>query len=236
MAIAWFLVVSPRRAEAAQVQAQVLSQQQQNDQSRIAVEQLKAEFVQLPAARAKLAEIRGQMPPTEDVPGLLRMVEGLATAAGVSLLSFSPSAVQALSAKGAPITTGQGGAVLMALPLTMTINGEYFQVVTFMRQLQTGVSRAFLVTGLQIAKKDGDSSGGVAVTLNAEVFSMPSSSTSAGTVASSTLASNTVATATVTPTSTSTAPPVSTPASTPASTPSPTGAIALPKPVGSTRW
>jgi Tfp pilus assembly protein PilO len=251
LAIAWFLVVAPRRADAAEVQAEVLGQQQQNDQLRTSVEQLKAEFVQLPATRAKLAEIRNQLPPTQDVPGLLRTVESLATAAGVKLVSFTPGPLQTLGANGAATTAAKSGSgTLTALPLTLTLTGEYFQVVTFLRQLQTGVPRAFLVSGLQIAKPDGadgsssDSTvggtsggsagsapSGVKVTISAKVFSMPTTATqaavtAAGGVTTPLVAAGSTPTATVTPT-----PAMS------ASTPSPsTGAIALPGATRSARW
>jgi Tfp pilus assembly protein PilO len=237
LTIAWFLVVSPRQARAAEIQAAVLTQQQQNDQLRITVEQLKAEFVQLPATRAKLAEIRNQLPPTTDVPGLLRTVEALATTAGVKLVSFAPGASQPLVAAGAggAATAGQATpAALMAVPLTLMVTGQYFQVVTFLRQLQTGVPRAFLISGLQIGKADdssGDSSGGtaggVSVTISAKVFSMPTSATAeAATVPAVTASPSVAASTTPTPTVTT-------------SVPSPsTGAIALPLPqtAGSPRW
>jgi Tfp pilus assembly protein PilO len=251
LAIAWFLVVAPRRADAAEVQAEVLSQQQQNDQLRITVEQLKAEFVRLPATRAKLAEIRSQLPPTEDTPSLLRTVEELATSAGVKLLSFAPGNAQPLGANGAAVPAGQSNsAVLISVPLTVAVSGEYFQVVTFLRQLQTGVPRVFLVSGLQIAKPDGadgsssDSTvggtsggsagsapSGVKVTISAKVFSMPTTATqaavtAAGGVTTPLVAAGSTPTATVTPT-----PAMS------ASTPSPsTGAIALPGATRSARW
>jgi Tfp pilus assembly protein PilO len=245
LAAAWFLVVAPRRADAEAVQAQVVDQQNQNDQLRITVEQLKAEFVQLPATRAKLAEIRQQLPPAQDTPGLLRTVESLATAAGVKLISFAPGTPQPLGAKGTAVAAGQSSsAVLTAVPLTITVDGQYFQVVAFLRQLQTGVPRAFLVNGLQISKPDGttagtsdstsggtsSTTGGVEVAIAAKVFSMPTGATQAavtvpGAAATPPVATGSTPTSTVTPTPTAAA-----------STPKSTGAIALPRATGSARW
>jgi len=237
LAVAWFLVVSPRRAAAAEVQAQVLQEQQHNDVLATEVEQLKAGFAELPLTRSKLAAIRRQLPADVDMPGLVRTVESLAAGSGATLLSITPGEPQPLGAGGEVLGPSATKAVLQATPMVIVIDGDYFQAVSFVRQLQTGVPRAFLISGLQIAKQGSASTAGSAVsmTITGKVFSMPDGTTATGAAGSAGKAAAPVATPAATPVPTPAATPAATPAVTPAATSG--AAIALPALTsGGSRW
>jgi uncharacterized Zn-binding protein involved in type VI secretion len=151
---------------------------------------------------------------------------------------MTPGPPQPLGAGGEALSPTAAKVVLLATPMVIVIDGDYFQTVSFVRQLQTGVSRAFLINGMQIAKQGSAATAGskVAMTITGKVFSMPgSSTTSAGAAGSATPA----ATPAVTPAATPGMTPAATPGTTPAATPgaSSGAAIALPAPTsGGTRW
>ena len=101
--ITWFLLLAPRRAQAADLTSEQVSAEQSNDVLRTTLAQLQADFADLPATRARLAEIRKQLPPTADLAVLVRTLSGLATSAGVTLVSLSPGAPEVV---GGTTTSG----------------------------------------------------------------------------------------------------------------------------------
>jgi Tfp pilus assembly protein PilO len=174
LAFAWFLLISPRRAQAADLGFQQQSAEQQNDVLRAKLDQLRAEFAQLPAARAQLTQIHQQLPPTADVPTLVRTLSSLATSAGVTLVSITPGSAQALAADGS-VTAGAstGTPALAVLPVVTVVTGDYFQAVAYVRALQVDMPRAFLINALSIAKSQTGTADSVQLTLTGKVFSMP---------------------------------------------------------------
>jgi type IV pilus assembly protein PilO len=170
----WFLLVAPRRTQASDLHDSVLAAQSSNAlmQSRIA--ELKVQYAKLPEQRAKLEEIGRQLPATDDVSGLLRSIDTLATSSGVGLTSISPGTA----------TTGASG--VQSIPVTMAVSGDYFQAVAFLRQLQTSLPRAILVSGLQIASGEGSK---VQVTITGQVFTRSDTATTAASAKTSTAAS-----------------------------------------------
>jgi len=161
--VSWFALIGPRRSQAAELHDSALSALQGNEVLRARIEELRVQYGKLPEQRAKLEEIRRQLPAGDDLSALLRSVDSLATASGVSLTSLSPGTVAVAS----------GG--VQSIPLSMEVSGDYFQAVAFLRQLQTGMPRAVLVTGLQIAQGNGGSK--VQVTITGQVFTRPDSGT-----------------------------------------------------------
>ena len=199
LALTWLFLVSPQRTEAAQLRDQNASTQSQNDLLEVKIAQLRAQFAKLPESQAELAAILAQMPPDAGMPRLVRDLDSMAKATGVVLASVTPSAAQTLSTgttgagtagaaatapAAAPAATAapaagaagaaQGGQVVQ-IPVTVSVTGDYFQTVAFMKQLQTQMPRAFLVTAVQMsAGETGQGGGGqVAVTISGRVFALP---------------------------------------------------------------
>ncbi len=174
VAMSWFLLVSPRRGEAAEVRQEAEAARLQNDTMQTKIAQLKAQYAQLPARRAELREIYAQMPAAAAVPELIRSVTQLATASGMELKSITPQAAVQIDAKGAGAQAGAspsaaptggeggtpaaspgaspatGGMRIVAVPIAISADGDYFQAVLFVKKVQTELPRAFLIDRLDI--------------------------------------------------------------------------------------
>jgi type IV pilus assembly protein PilO len=178
LASTWFVLVGPKRAEAADLRDQAASARQANDAMQIRTAQLKSQFASLPQRQAELATLIEQMPPTADVPRFVRSLDALAASAGVRLDGVSPGAGESLDAKAgaagtsgpvaAPAAGGSTSLAVVAVPMTITVHGPYFKTVTFLKGLQSG-QRAFLVMGVQVTVDET----GVSLGIRGQVFAVP---------------------------------------------------------------
>jgi Tfp pilus assembly protein PilO len=113
----WFLLVSPKRGDA----AALTSQRQQQDATNIELQQhikmLQAQELDLPAQRAKLAEIRREIPDNPALPSMVRSISKIARQTGVDLIELSPAeptayvdpALAAAALVPAPVATSTDG-------------------------------------------------------------------------------------------------------------------------------
>jgi Tfp pilus assembly protein PilO len=118
-AAAWFLVVSPKRAEVARLGEEVAAAQ-----SRLASAQAAAHRPAQTATRVPVAEVLQlvkAMPSSGDQAGLVLELSALAKRSGVKLRSISPGTA----------TAGSGGATM--IPVTVSLDGSYFQIARFLR-------------------------------------------------------------------------------------------------------
>jgi hypothetical protein len=193
VAVTYVAVIGPKRGEAADLADETAAAQQQNDALRIRTAQLKAQFATLPQRQAELRTMLGQIPVTADVPHFVRSLDALAAGAGVTLDAVTPTAPQVLGAPvaAAPAAGGIAGASagtaggaapgaagtapgaggtgqVIAVPITVTVEGPYFKAVTFLKSLQSG-QRAFLVNGLQVAVAGSD----ITLTVRGRIFAVP---------------------------------------------------------------
>jgi Tfp pilus assembly protein PilO len=179
MAASWFLLISPKRGEAADLRSKSAAQEQANQLLQQKLEQLKAQAVDLPKQKAQLALIRKQIPDNPALPTLVRDLTAAARKVGVDLVSLAPAnpVAMAPAAAQAPVpatttgggnstgTTGSSGttgtgspaaaapatppATLYMVPLKVTLSGSYFEVEQFVNKLE-GLRRSFLVTGFSL--------------------------------------------------------------------------------------
>lgn len=100
-----------------------------------------------------IARLDDLVPDGVEQPVTLDLFKQSADDAAVEIRSLTyepPTPVE-----GAP-ETGDPGTVLAAVPVTMVVEGEYFQTVDFFRRLETEVSRAVLVESVATAEgEDG---------------------------------------------------------------------------------
>jgi len=179
LAATWFLLISPRRSDAAATADQTLSAQSQASLLQTQITQLKSEFGNLRERRDELAAIKKQLPNEADVAGLVRNLQDYASASGVSLDSVEPGTPTiATGEAGAAATTAKAGDVV-SIPMAISVSGDYFEAALFVKSLQTTLPRAFLITGLTTSEKEGatTTSGDVGATPTAA----PTASTSAAT-------------------------------------------------------
>ena len=108
----WFLLIAPKRAEIADLQAQAEAQEQSNSQDRTELAVLKQQNKELPEKQAELAALREKIPASEDLPSYIRELQTLAGKSGVTLTEMTPSAPVTLgTAAGSTVTTLTPGAL-----------------------------------------------------------------------------------------------------------------------------
>ena len=158
-AAGWFLLVSPKRGEAADLQAKTASQDSANLALEQKLKELQAQQADLPAQRARLAQIRANIPSNPALPSMIRDLTAAARKVGVSIDTMSPSAPVAVAAAAepgavaAPATAGSATApALFQVPLSLQVTGSYFEVEQFIHELE-GLQRSLLVTGFSITPK-----------------------------------------------------------------------------------
>jgi Tfp pilus assembly protein PilO len=177
----WFLLVSPKRADVTRINEERVSAEDANLGLERRIADLRKQYGELEARRAELAGIRAQLPPSADVPDLVRNLSTLASDAGVELLSVAP---------GAPRVLDEGLPSVAGIPVTVEASGGYTEDTLFLKYLQTRLNRVFLITNVSVSR--------------GEVAAATTSPTATGT-ATSTATPTASATSTSTPTATATA-------------------------------
>ena len=156
----WFLLISPKHSEAADLRLQADKQQSANSALQTQLALLKAQAKDLPKQQARLAAVAAKIPDNPALPALIRALDKAAAAAGVELVSISPAAPTAVVAGGtalpvtagaAPVAGATGGVgQLKSIAVTLSVVGGYFQVEQFLDGLES-LSRAMKVTGFTLA-------------------------------------------------------------------------------------
>ncbi len=112
IAMAWFLLVSPVLATAAETRDQTESTEAQNAALQKKVNELKADFANLDQYKAELATIATQITPALDLAPYIRQIDELALANEVVVLEMTPQTPYLVTLAEAPTTgAGSGGAV-----------------------------------------------------------------------------------------------------------------------------
>lgn len=198
----WLLLIDPVMTRAADDSASAEQQRAQNDVLQMEIVKLADDFTHLDEYKAQLAELRLEMPVTGDGASITRELQSLATAAGVTITSVSPSVpvpfVPAASASAAVAdsaadpsdsagdvssdgtssdgtsTDGTGAtaqvAGLYSIPISIATVGTYDSSVTFLRSVQSGASRLYLVSSIDAqTQQDQGASGGRPATAAGDV-------------------------------------------------------------------
>ena len=177
-AAGWFLLVAPKRSDAAGLRNQADAQRATNSGLSQQIQMLKAQAKELPAKQAALAAVAAKIPDNPALPSLVRALTKAADDAGVELVSLSPSApatVTAAVAKssvvspsaqkpvstsnpavatpagspGTPATAGTAGS-LSSIDIAINVVGGYFQVEQFLDRVEN-LTRATKVTSFTLA-------------------------------------------------------------------------------------
>ncbi|ABS04481.1 type 4a pilus biogenesis protein PilO [Kineococcus radiotolerans] len=187
----YFLLVAPKRAEAADLATQRVYAKEKNAGIEQQTRQLQSQFESIGDKRAQLAAIRSTLPAAADVPALLRQLEGYANTAGVVLTGVTPGTPEVFGSATDAATAQASGPQVVDIPLTITTSGSFSQTELFIKSTQADMQRFFLVENLALNAGDASTSGVVSTTLTGKIFVLqadavtPSESTtqSAGTTA-----------------------------------------------------
>lgn len=173
MAAGWFLLVSPKKSEASDLNAQAVSKEAANSQLVTKLTMLKAQAKDLPRQQAALAAVAAKIPDNSAMPGLIRALNKAASDANVELVSLAPGVPTPLTAApaavrpaaatpvavtplaAAPVSAASGisAGTLNSISVTLSVVGGYFQVEQFLDRLET-LQRAFKVSGVTMAPGD----------------------------------------------------------------------------------
>lgn len=183
LAGSWLLLIEPVMVRAAEDTASAEQQREQNDLLELELVKLADEFTRLDEYKAELADLRLEMPVTGDGASISRELQDLATAAGVTITMVAPSVPQVFvpaEAAAAAVTdtaTEDGTAVdgaddavattappaptgLFTVPITISSVGSYDASVAFLRSVQTGASRLYLVSSINAQTQDEQGASG----------------------------------------------------------------------------
>ena len=179
LAASWFLLVSPKRSEAADLRRQATKQLASNDALVLKLNELKAQSLDLPKQKAQLALMHKQVPDNPALPTLIRDLTAAGKKVGVQVMSMKPglpapvaiaaaapvaaattTGTDTSSAAGTGTTTDSGtpapaapiapvAAPLYMAPITLEIAGSYFEVEQFINRLER-LQRSFLVSGFTL--------------------------------------------------------------------------------------
>lgn len=142
---------SPRSDRIAELRAQtkdLRAQQLTLKKNIAALEKVAAHEAEFNDARRLLDNL---IPPGLSQPNLLAQVQTAAQAAGVQLVSVT------FGGLGVPEKAPQStvaGTVLVAMPLTIVVNGPYPGITNMLRQVETAKQRAILVKEVSLTEAD----------------------------------------------------------------------------------
>jgi len=130
-------LILPKAAAVRSKQEQVVQAQKQETTLAVQLQQLQADAKHAGVDNRRLAQLGSQIPPTADLPGLIRLLNSAADQSGVDFMTLSP---------GQPTLAPDGK--LSIIPAQILVSGQYFAVDQFLYRLETlpRVSRVGSVT------------------------------------------------------------------------------------------
>jgi Tfp pilus assembly protein PilO len=201
-AAGWFLLISPKRGDAAELRGKADAKAQDNARLQEQIAMLQEQQKGLPTQQAQLAAMRTQIPTNPALPSLIRDLTAAGRKSGVTIDSMTPAPPVALveapaTAVVAPTTTGDDAAstgstaaktpkhaaaptsALFQVPLGLSVTGSYFELEHFVSQIEK-LRRSFLVTGFALteAATSDAAPGDLTVVIDGRVFlSQPTTAT-----------------------------------------------------------
>jgi len=137
--LALMLLVLPKMGQVSKARDELAQAHDQEASLRAQVQALQEAQASAPKTKRQIAKISGEIPPTVDQPGLIRLLTDAADRSAVDpfTLSFSNPTLD---------TGGQ----FSVIPVQITANGTYFSLDEFLFRLET-LPRAAKVTAITVA-------------------------------------------------------------------------------------
>jgi Tfp pilus assembly protein PilO len=152
-------LILPKAAQVRSKQQDLAAAQAQEASLQTELEQLQAAYDGAPEARERLVALDEQIPPTADLPSLIRLINTAALDSEVDFMSIAP---------GQPLPSTIPG--LTSVPATITINGSYFSVDQFLYRLET-LTRINRVTTFTLQPEGTESQpGALQLVLSTEFY------------------------------------------------------------------
>ena len=118
------ILIAPKASQVRATNKKVDEAAAQEQVLRSELQQRQAEAKDAPKDRKRLKELQAQIPPTSDLPGLIRLLNDTAEKSGVDFATLAP---------GTPAPTGG----VTVVPIQITIKGTFFAVDQYLYMLET---------------------------------------------------------------------------------------------------
>lgn len=161
--LAFLFLIKPKMDEASELRTEAQDVRDQQSQIRSQIAALEEVRADSPDLEAELAAASAVVPEDPALPAALRQLQVAADDSGVTLISVSP---------GAPASAGvEDLPELSSIPVSLSLEGGYFQVVDFLRRLEDPriTSRGILVQDVTVAPEAYPT---LAVTVSGTMFSL----------------------------------------------------------------
>lgn len=138
IAASWFMLISPKRDQAAKLGAKVTAAQGQLDSARSELAQNAAASKQYASNYAALARLGQAVPATDQVPSLIFELQSAADGARVDFqgLQNGGNNTGGASTAPTPATPGATGSTAAPSTFSFTFSGTYFQLSNFFDRLR----------------------------------------------------------------------------------------------------
>jgi Tfp pilus assembly protein PilO len=125
LTVSYMILIRPKRAESGRLDAEIAELE-----SKIAAGAKQATAAKEPEVRINVADLfrlAKAMPDEEDMPGIILEVNSIASSAGIEFLAIQPQPAVAAGSR-------------RALPITLTFEGNYYDLTDFLYRLRTLVT------------------------------------------------------------------------------------------------
>jgi Tfp pilus assembly protein PilO len=165
--LAVVFLVLPKMSAVSAKRDEVVAAEAEEEQLLVELRALQDAQAQAPETRREISEVEAKVPPTADLPGLIRLLRDAADRSAVDLFQFSPNS---------PTLDPSGQFSTIATAVNVT--GSYFAVDEFLFRLES-LPRAAKVTNVTVAPQGtGEGEGDIlSMQLTVEFYT---SDTSAG--------------------------------------------------------
>jgi Tfp pilus assembly protein PilO len=150
------ILVLPKASQVKAKNNEIAMAKQQAKNLTLQLQTLRADQQEAGANRQKVATLAAKVPPTVDLPGLIRLLDTAATTAGVDFMSMAPAV---------PSASSDGGASIV--PVSIMVDGGFFSIEQYLIQLE-GLSRAMKVLSINVGQ--GTMPGQLTVSIMANFF------------------------------------------------------------------
>ena len=148
VAVFFLFLLSPKLKDISEVREQIETAQNESETLRNRLRQLQTAQRDEPTTRARLAVFDRLLPPTPELPSLIRQLQTAATASGIDLRSIAPSPPGAL--------TGRTG--VQVVSVTIQVVGGFFRLQSLLTRLEE-LERVVEVTSIAISPQTDVVSG-----------------------------------------------------------------------------
>ena len=136
-----FLVL-PKMAEVTEARQELEDTQAQQQTLSVQLNALRQARDEAPENEAAIRVVDGMVPPTADLPGVLRLLRNAAAVSGVLVLSLTPNT---------PTTAEAGG--FSSIAVSASGEGSYFALVNYLNEIET-LPRAATVQSIDLSPKE----------------------------------------------------------------------------------